>query len=52
MAVVPIGSDLAMEITAIADAVNLASRLEPTADPGTVQLAENTYKLMTPIFDV
>src|SRR3970282_1289992 len=34
------------------DAVNLASRMEQIAQPGTVQIAEATYKLVAPVFEV
>jgi predicted ATPase/class 3 adenylate cyclase len=47
-----IGSDLAMEYTAMGDAANLAARMEQTAEPGSVQISEHTYKLIAPLFDV
>ena len=40
-----IGDDLRMDYTAVGDTTNLASRMEGAAEPGTVLISENTYKL-------
>jgi class 3 adenylate cyclase/tetratricopeptide (TPR) repeat protein len=46
-----VGSDLRMEYTALGNAINIAARMEQTAAPGTVQVAEATHKLTEPLFD-
>jgi len=45
-----IGNDLRMDYTAIGDTINLASRMETMAKPGTVLLSGHTYKLAKDFF--
>lgn len=46
-----VGSDLRLEYSALGDAINVAARMEQSAQPGTVQIAEDTYKLVAPLFE-
>jgi class 3 adenylate cyclase/tetratricopeptide (TPR) repeat protein len=46
-----IGTDLHMEYTAIGDTVNLASRLQSLARPGSVLISESTYKGVAGFFE-
>ncbi|MDA1349905.1 MAG: AAA family ATPase, partial [Chloroflexi bacterium] len=46
-----VGSDMHVEYTALGDATNVAARMEQTAQPGTVQVAADTYRLVAPLFE-
>lgn len=46
-----VGSDLFMEYTALGDAINIAARLQQSAEPGTIQIGEDTYKQVSGYFD-
>jgi len=41
-----------MEYTAMGDAVNVAARMEQTAQPGTVQISEETHAWIAPLFEL
>jgi class 3 adenylate cyclase len=46
-----IGDDLRMDYTAQGDTANLAARMESNAEPGTVLVSEQTYKLAKEFFE-
>ena len=45
-----LGNDLRVEFTAMGDTVNLASRMEGLAEPGTTYVTEETFKLTEGLF--
>jgi len=46
-----IGSDYKFEYTAMGDAINLAARMQTAADPNTLFITENTFRLVPALFD-
>ena len=51
VAVGSIGSDLRMEYTALGDTVNVASRLQSVAEPGTILVSRSVYEQALPLFE-
>ncbi len=45
-----LGNDLRVEFNAVGDTVNLASRMEGLAEPGTILVTEETYRLVEGLF--
>jgi class 3 adenylate cyclase len=46
-----LGNDLRMEFKALGDTVNLASRMEGLAEPGTTYITKDTYRLVKEYFE-
>lgn len=46
-----VGDDIKMEYTAMGDTANLASRLQNSADPGTLLISAETHSLVRKIFE-
>jgi len=46
-----VGSDLMYEYTAMGDEVNLAARMQSSAEPGTILITEHTYRLAKAFFE-
>ena len=46
-----IGSDFKFEYTAMGDAINLASRMQSSAEPNTIFITENTHRLVPALFE-
>jgi class 3 adenylate cyclase len=45
-----LGNDLRVQFSAVGDTVNLASRIEKVAEPGTTYVTDDTYKLTRDLF--